>query len=173
MAKTKKEKQEILEEIKKDLENQQALVFINYSGLKADDIFDLREELKEAGCSLKVVKKTLAKMAFKEKGLEIKDENLEGQLAVIFGFEDPVMPAKIPYNLSKENENLEILGGFLEKEYKGPEEIITLARIPSKDELLAKVVGSISAPISNFVRVLQGNSRSLVYALTAIKNSKS
>ncbi len=173
MAKTKEEKEKALEEIKKDIENQQALVFIDYSGLKAEDIFDLREKLKEAGCSLKVVKKTLARMAFKEKGLNLKEENLEGQLAVVFGFEDPVMPAKVPYNFSQKKEGPRILGGFLEEEFKNAEEIITLAKIPSKDELLAKVVGSISAPVSNFVRVLQGNSRSLIYALTAIKNSKS
>ncbi len=172
MAKTKEEKQKSLEEIKESLEKQEALVFINYSGLKADDVFNLRKELKKSGCILKVAKKTLAKRALKEKGLELKEGSLEGQIALIFGFEDPVMSAKIPYNFAKENENLKILGGFLENKFKSSEEIITLAKIPSKDELLAKVVGSISAPISNFVSVLQGNSRSLIYALTAIKNAK-
>ncbi len=169
MAKTKEEKQKALDKLKENLEKQKALILIDYSGLKADDIFDLRERLKESDCSLIVAKKTLVKMAFKEKKIEIEDKSLEGQLALVFGFKDEVLPAKISYNFSRENENLKILGGFVENKFKTVDEINILAKIPSKEELYAKVVGSISAPISNFVKVLQGNIRNFVYILSIIK----
>ena len=169
MAKTKEEKQKALDKLKENLEKQKALVLVDYSGLKADDIFDFRERLKESDCSLIVAKKTLVKLAFKEKKIEIEDKSLEGQLALVFGFKDEVLPAKISYNFSQENENLKILGGFVENRFKTVDEINVLAKIPSKEELYARVVGSISAPISNFVRVLQGNIKGLVYILANAK----
>ena len=87
---------------------------------------------------------------------------------MVLGFGDEVSPAKIPYQFSLGNENLKILGGFFEDKFRSAEEIIALAKIPSKQELFAKVVGSISSPISGFVNVLQGNIRNLVYALSKI-----
>ena len=73
------------------------------------------------------------------------------------------------YNFSLKNENLKILGGFLENQLRNMEEIIILAKIPSKQELLAKFIGSIKAPMSGFVNVLQGNIKGLVYVLSQIK----
>ena len=70
---------------------------------------------------------------------------------------------------SEKNENLKILGGFLENEFRSREEVVVLAKIPSKQELLAKVIGSIKAPISGFANVLQGNIKGLVYLLSNIK----
>ena len=145
------------------------MVFVAIDGLKTTELFDLRKELKQDNCLLTVAKKTLLSIAFKQSKMEFDAKELKGELALVFGFGDEIMPAKIAYQFSKKNKNLKILGGFFENKIKTAEEMITLARIPSREELLAKIVGSIKAPISGFVNVLQGNIKGLIYVLTQIK----
>ena len=175
MPKTKEQKQKIIEELKEKIAKQKSIVFIGIAGLKANDLFDLRKRLEDANAKLVVVKKTLTGLAFKEQKIEIDPHSkifgadTEGQPAIIFGFEDEISPAKIAYEFSKKNKYLKILNGYFENEFKKKEKIIALAQLPSKQELLAQMVGSISAPISKFTNVLQGNIKSLVYVLNAIK----
>lgn len=169
MALTKEQKQNIIKDLKESVDKQKSMVFVSVKGLKAADLLELRNKLKELNCRLLVAKKTLIDIAFKDSKIEIKTDKLDGQIALIFGFKDEVLPAKTSYEFSKKNENLKILGGFLEDKFREVDEIITLAKIPSKEELLAKVVGSISAPISGFANVLHGNLRNLVYVLKEIK----
>lgn len=169
MPQTKEQKSKIVEKLENNLKDHQSMVFVDYQGLKASDIFSLRKKLKQKGCSLMVSKKTLFKIALKKEGIEYEPKDLKGQLGLVFGFDDEISPSKISYQFSKENEKLKILGGFFERKFITLDEVINLANIPSKEELLAKVVGSISSPISGFVNVLQGNLRSLVYVLNAIK----
>ncbi len=169
MALTKEKKQEIVKDLKGSLEKQKSMVFVSVEGLKAQDLLELRNNLKDNDCRLVVSKKTLMNLAFKENGLGLRVDDLEGQVALVFGFEDEVMPAKTTYEFSKKNDNLKILGGFLEDKFREVNEIITLAKIPPREELLAKVVGSMSAPISGFANVLSGNLRGLVQVLSQIK----
>jgi large subunit ribosomal protein L10 len=169
MALTKEQKKNIVKELNENIANQKAMVFVSVKGLKASELFDLRNQLKESDCLISVIKKTLLSIAFKENKIEIDEESLAGQVALVFGFKDEITPAKISYQFSLKNENLEILGGFIENEFKTVEEIITLAKTPSKEELLARIIGSIKAPISGFANVLQGNIKGLVYVLTQIK----
>lgn len=169
MALTKEQKQNIVEKLKQSIAQQKAVVFVAIDGLKTTELFDLRKELKQDNCLLTVAKKTLLSIAFKQSKMEFDAKELKGELALVFGFGDEIMPAKIAYQFSKKNKNLKILGGFFENKIKTAEEMITLARIPSREELLAKIVGSIKAPISGFVNVLQGNIKGLIYVLTQIK----
>jgi len=169
MALTKAQKQKIIEDLKEKIAKQRAMIFVDFTGLKVKDLSNLRKKLKAADNELKIAKKTLLLLALKEKKLEMAAEELKGEIAIVFGYKDELSPAKIVYQFSQENPNLKILGGFLENKFREAEEIIALAQLPSREELLAKLVGSISAPISNFVNVLQGNIKGLIYALTAIK----
>lgn len=169
MPLTKEQKQKIVEELKEKIDRQKSMVFVAIEGLKAVDIFDLRKKLGEENCQLQVIKKTLADIAFKKEKLEFDIKALEGQFALVFGFGDEISPAKTAYQFSLGNENLKILGGFFEDKFRSAEEIIALAKIPSKQELFAKVVGSISSPISGFVNVLQGNIKGLINVLTKAK----
>lgn len=169
MALTKEQKKKVIEDLKEKVARQKAMVFISIEGLKAQEVFDLRKRLKAEDCLLTVAKKTLINIVFKEKKFDIDAEKLEGQLGLIFGFKNELSPAKIAYQFGLENKKLKILGGVFENEFKEDEEIIILAQIPSREELLARIVGSISAPISNFVNVLQGNIKGLVYILSNIK----
>ena len=170
MPLTKEQKQNIVKGLKENIDKQKSMVFVSVQGLKAADLLELRNRLKESDCKLSVAKKTLMNIAFKDSEVEIDTDKLDGQVALVFGFKDEILPAKMSYEFSQKNENLKILGGFFEDKFREINEIITLAKIPSRKELLAKVVGSMSAPISGFTNVLHGNLRNLVYVLKEIKN---
>ncbi len=163
------QKQKIIADLKDKIAKQKAMVLIGITGLKVKDISDLRKKLKAINANLKVAKKTLIEKAFKESNLEFDKNEYKEEIALVFGFKDEILPAKIVYQFGMENEKLKILAGFLEGKFKKAEEIIALAQLPTKDELLAKLVGSISAPISNLVYSLQYNLKGLVYLLSLIK----
>jgi large subunit ribosomal protein L10 len=169
MALKKEQKQKIIEDLKKEIERQKIMIFVNFKSLKTKDFLNLKKELKENDCLLTVAKKTLLKIAFNEQKTKIDEEKLEGQVASVFGFKDEILPAKIVYQFSKEDKNLKILGGFFEGKFKETEEIIFLAKLSSKEEVLARLVGTISTPVSNLTNVLQGNIKGLIFALSAIK----
>ncbi len=172
MALTKAQKQKIIEDLREKIERQKAMIFVDFCGLKVKDLSELRKKLKAVDGQFKVIKKTFLKLTFKEKKLEIGEKNLEGEIALIFGFKDEILPAKTAYQFSQENPNLKILGGFIESqkgEFLNTEQIIELAKLPTKEELLARLVGSISAPVSNFRNVLQGNIKGLICVLAKAK----
>ena len=170
MALTRQKKKEIIDDLKDKISRQKAMVFVDFTGLKVKDLSSLRRELKKSDSLFKVSKKNLLKIAVKDldSSLVEKIEELKGELGVVFGFGDIILPAKITYKLASENDNLKILGGFFESKFVEKETVIELAQIPSREELLARLVGSISAPISNFVNVLENNLKGLVYILSAI-----
>ena len=171
MAKTKLQKKEIIEDLKQNLINQKAVVFVDFQGLGAKMLSELRSNLKEADCLLKVTKKTLLGLVFeslKETSLKEEVNNMQGELALVFGLKDEIMPAKIIYQFSKENENLKILGGVIKnKEYKflTVQEVIDLALLPSREEVFARLIGTLNAPVANFVGALKGNLRNFVFIL--------
>ncbi len=175
MPKSKEQKQKIIEDLKENFQKQKSTVLVDFSGCDSKFLFKLRDELEKSNCLLRVVKKRLLKKTLE--GLTMKDISekigeIELQLALIFGFRDEIIPAKICYQFSKENENLIILGGILGKEFLAKEKIIELAQLPSREELTARFVGSLASPISGFVNTLKGNLKGLIYALSAIKEAK-
>jgi large subunit ribosomal protein L10 len=172
MAITKAKKEEILTELKDKLSRQKSIVLVGITGLKVKDLSALRKQLRASGSELKVVKKTLAEKALKDQKIDFDKKTFKTEVGFVFGFEDEILPAKTVYKFSKTNENLKILGGFLEGLYKDGKEVVVLAQLPGKQELLAKMVGSLSSPISGFVNVLQGNIKGLVLALNAISKNK-
>ena len=135
-------------------------------------MFSLRKSLTEAGCNLKIAKKTLVRIAFGQSNIsfwnKIKD-SIPGQLALVFGIKDEIAPARISNQFGKTNENFKILGGIFENRFIGKEKVLALANLPSREELLGKLVGSIASPMSGFVTVLQGNIKGLVVVLSKIQ----
>ena len=174
MAKTKEQKKEILNKLTQKIDKARSIIFIkfDYLGVKEND--DIRRKLKEENSEYYVAKKTLLDIVFK--GKDNKDINVKdfaGKIAVVFGYEDEVAPAKIIHGFKKENEDkVEFIGGILDNKFMTSEEVSALALLPSKQELYAKLVGSLSAPTTKFVNVLTGNTRKLVYVLSAIKEAK-
>jgi large subunit ribosomal protein L10 len=167
---TKKQKEAIVKDLADKLNKIKAVVFADYTGLSVAKITDLRRKLKAQDGELKVAKKTLIDLAFKKAGIKNVDtKKMAGQVAVVFGYQDEVAPAKVIHDFAKKEEKLKILGGILESRFIDAMSVANLAKLPSRQELLAKAVGSIAAPISGMVNVLQGNLRGLVQVLSQIK----
>ena len=172
MPKTKEQKRIILEGLNERIKKQTVILIVDFTGLKVIEAFNLRKQLKEVNAELKVAKKTLIQIALKNGNLDKNIREMNGEIALVFGYQDEILPAKIVYDFSKKNENLKILGGFFENEFQSAEKFIELAKLPSKEELLGRLVGSISSPLTGFVRSLQYNIKGLVFALNAIKENK-
>lgn len=175
MAKTRQQKEKEVKDLKENLETMKSMVIINYRGLKVAETEDLRKQLRAEEGSLKMAKINLLRIALKNAKLDklIKVEDFSGTLlSLAFGFGDEVVPAKITGKFRKDHENLKILGGILEGRFLTEAEITVLSQIPSRTELLTKLVGSIAAPLRGLVSVLQGNLRGLVTVLNAIQEKK-
>lgn len=169
---TREQKKNIVKDLADKFKKAKAVVFSDFKGLAVKDMTSLRRELRQEGISFDVVKKTLINVALKDAGIEADVKKLEGQIAVAVSGKDEVAAAKIIAKASKVNENLKIAGGFLGTKELSVEEIKALAKLPSKEELLGKLVGTLNAPVSGFVNVLAGNLRGLVTALKAISEKK-
>lgn len=157
MALTKDQKAKQIDSIKDKLKDQKSMVFIDFAKVSSKDMFDLRKLLKEAGCNLKIVKKTLARIAFGRSKISFWNKikpAIPGQLALVFGFEDEIAPARISYKFSKTSESLKILGGIWENKFIEKDKVLELGQIPPRNELLGRLVGSIASPMASFARVL-------------------
>ncbi len=169
MPLTKAQKQKILDDLREKFEKQKSVVFADFTGLKVKYLSLLRRKMKKENCELKVVKKTLISLIVKEKGINFDSKGLKGEIALGFGYQDEISPFKAIYEFSKEHENLKILGGIIAKEFYEKEKAVELAQLPARQELFAKLVGSISFPLSGFINVLQGNIKGLIYILKQVK----
>ena len=169
---SKDQKKQLAKDFIQNLIESKATVVVDYKGMTVNEMGELRNALREESIKMKVLKKSVAQVAFDDQKIELDARNMEGQLAFVYGGEDEVSAAKIISKLGKDNENLKMLGGVLEGKAMDQAEMTALSKLPSKDELLAKVVGSLKAPISGFVNVLSGNLRGLVGVLSAIKDTK-
>lgn len=165
-------KEPVVKEIKEKLELSQGVVLTDYRGLNVAEVTELRNKLREAGIEFKVVKNTLTKIAASQIGLEGLAPYLEGPTAIAFGISDPVAPAKILSEFAKVHKDLEIKAGVLEGKVIGIDAVKALADLPSREVLLARVLGGMQAPMYGFAGVLQGTLRSLVYALNAVREKK-
>ena len=138
------------------------------------DSTDLRRKSKAAEVAVLTSKKTLLKLALKEAKVSSADAGaFKGSVSMLLAHGDEVAPAKVLETFRKTHENVAVIGGLLESKWIGPDQIKALSALPSKQELIGRVVGTIAAPLRGLASVLQGNLRSLVYALNAIKDSKS
>ena len=169
MAKTRIEKEKMLAKLNDRLENSKSAVLVDYKGLKVKDIQDLRKSLLQKKVHFNVFKNSLIKIAFKKHGIEFDQGIFKKPIAIAFALEDEVSGAKEIDLFAKKNEALEILGGILEKKAIDADMVKRLAALPSREELLAKMVGSIASPLSGIVNVLVGNVRGLVNVLNAYR----
>jgi large subunit ribosomal protein L10 len=166
------EKKKVVAEIEEKLKSAKSAIFADYRGLNVAEATQLRRKFKEAGAEFRVVKNTLTRIAASRSGIEGLDEFLFGPTAIIFGFEDPVIPAKILVQFIKENQKLEIKGGLVEGKVVKAAQVRSLADLPSKEVLISRVIGGLQAPIAGLQFVLKGPLQKLVYALRAIEEQK-
>ena len=165
-------KTENIEEIKAKIEKAQSVVLVDYRGLNVEQLTELRSKYREAGVDYKVYKNTMMRFAFKDSGLEEFNQYLKGPSAIAFGYDDPVNAAKITSEFIKDNDKLEIKAGIVDGKIIGVEAVNNLAELPSKEVLIAQVLGGFNSPIQGFTNVLQGTIRSFATVLSAIAEEK-
>ncbi|NLV88994.1 MAG: 50S ribosomal protein L10 [Tissierellia bacterium] len=170
--KTLQAKQENIEEIKEKIDKAQAIVLVDYRGLNVEQLTELRRKYRSAGVEYKVYKNTMMRFAFKDAGFEEFNEFLKGPNAVAFGYDDPVQAAKITSEFAKEHKNLEIKAGIVDGKVIDVEGVNALAELPSREVLIAQVLGGFNAPIQGFANVLQGTIRGLAIVLDAIREKQ-
>ena len=155
MSKAIEKKKVIVEEIKDKFNRSTSMLIVDYRGLDVAEATELRKQFRDAGVDYNVYRNTLIRRAAKETGNEVLVEELNGPNAIAFGYDDPIAPAKIAKSFAKNHDKLELKAGVLEGEmYKGAD-LDKVASIPSREELIAKLLGSFKAPISNFAYVLK------------------
>ncbi|HJD00760.1 50S ribosomal protein L10 [Candidatus Arthromitus sp. SFB-turkey] len=154
-------KVEKVKEIKDKFERANCIVLANYQGIDVEQDTQLRKKMREMGVEYKVYKNRLVKIVAEELGYDFLIEHLEGATSIAFGYDDIISPAKILNDFSEKSGKLSLKVGVVEKEFYDNDKIKRLAKIPSKEVLVSKLLGSIKAPLSN-----------LVYVLNAVKESK-
>ena len=172
MAKTRQHKEEEIQQLATSLKEAKAAVFANFQGLKVSESESLRTICREQNINYFVTKKTLLRLALKDLGLEVDTKSFDGGVSVVLGTDDEVAPAQTVAKFAKKHDVVTLFGGILENKFIDASNVTALSVLPSKEELLAKVVGSLNAPISGFVNVLAGNLRGLVNVLKAVKEAK-
>jgi large subunit ribosomal protein L10 len=168
MLLTKQKKEQKLEELKDLFSSSAACVAIDYSGLKANDLTEIRKDLKLKGIPAIVTKNSLVAKALESVNMEMDKSILDRPIMFSFA-QDEVEISKILFAFAKTHEKLEVLGGLVRGESADKAKIKLLSTLPGREELQARLVGAIASPIHGFVNVLAGNMRGLVSVLNQYK----
>lgn len=163
---------DITDSLKDKLTRAKTVVVTDYRGLNMTQLGELRSELIKVDAEYTVAKNRLVVRAAKEAGYPTEDRFL-GPTAVLFAYGDEIAPIKALASFIKTNKLPEIKLGYLNQELLTADRVSQLAKLPSRDELIGKVVGGLSSPLYGLVGALQGNLRNLVYTINAIKDQKS
>ncbi|MDC9201431.1 50S ribosomal protein L10 [Clostridioides difficile] len=148
-------KSEVVSEIVEKLQKSSAAVVVDYKGLTVEEVTELRKQMREAGVDYKVYKNTLVRRAAKEVGIEqFNDELLVGTNAIAFGYDDPVAPARILKGFMDSHPKIKLKMGIVEGAFYDESKIVEMANIPSREVLIAKLLGSLKAPVSNFAYLI-------------------
>lgn len=166
------EKEKKVTELKEDFGKANIVVMTDFRGLNVAQMNKLRRALQLEGVKYSVVKNTLAKIAAEEVGLSQLEEYLEGPTGIAYGYDDPLVPVKILVKFAKEFDKFSLKGGVLESKILDEASLKRLSELPSKEILLARVLGCFQAPLSGMLNVLQGNIRNLAYVLQAVKEKQ-
>lgn len=166
------EKVDKVEELTAAMSNAKAIYLADFTGLDVAKVTGLRNKLRDAEVGYQVVKNRLAKRAAAEAGISGLDEHLVGPTAIAFTSEDPIAPAKILQDFADEGDTLSIKSGFMDGQVLSPDEIKALSKLPSREELLGKVLGSVQSPMYGLAGVLNGLLRNLVGVIGAIEEKQ-
>jgi len=170
MAVSKQQKAVALTGLQNKLGKMKALVFTHYQGLTVKEVTDLRRKLREQEVELVVTKKTLLRRALKDVKLDpALVDQLEGSIALAFGYTDEIAPAKILQLYAKDHPSVELMGAIVDGQLMDKVQTVALAKLPGRQELRAKLVWVIGSPISGLVNVTAGTLRSLINVLNSIK----
>jgi large subunit ribosomal protein L10 len=165
------QKEKEIQEFKERMEGAQVAIATSFIGINAEQANNLRKKLRDSGTTLKVYKNTLVQRALDELELTSASDYLEGPTAWAFS-DDPVAPAKVLKDYNKDVPLVEMRGGVLEGIVVGRDQLDSLASLPSREELVAKVVGTIAMPLQNLVGVLNAPMRDMANVVEQIRIQK-
>lgn len=169
----RQQKEVVVKQLKDDFRDSQALFVVDYRGLSVTQMQGLRKELREKGGSLKVAKIRLMKRAAVDQdSAELLIPYLKDQLALVFSKEEAPSVAKVLYEFSKENEKLQLVAGTLDSELLTQEQIKSIAKLPSREVLLARVLGSLEAPTAQLILGLNAPMAELITVLQKMSERK-
>lgn len=170
---TKQQKAKIIEELADKFRRQKIAIFSDFQGISVTKFGALRRALKKTGAEFKVAKKTLFDRALNQAGMNgVQAKELKGEIGVTFGYEDQAEPAKTLVKFAKENETFKVLAAILAGKALNEKQVIALAKLPSREVLLAQLLGALQAPMRGLAVVLQANTRNLVVVLNNIKDKR-
>lgn len=172
MPKTRSEKTELLEKYKEILKNKSGYLLVNSDKIDTATVTKLKVQLKDMDANYAVVKNSIFKVALQDTEQPLETQELDGPTAIIYFESDPTGPAKLVKATQKESELLNAKGGVFEGVFLSEERVMQLAEIPSKEVLLAKLLGSMTAPLSGFMNAVTGNVRGLTMVLKGISEKK-
>jgi large subunit ribosomal protein L10 len=166
------EKAKILEELHEKLSRASVTVLTDFKGLTVAEMMALRDALAAEKVEYKVVKNTLMRMACRDTGVSVLEPLIQGTCAIAIGYDDPTIPARVLKKITKTTEKLKIKGGALGGKLLTPEEVTALADLPTRQELLAQLLGVLAAVPTALVTVLSGVPRNFVGVLAALKQRR-
>lgn len=172
MAKTKDQKKELIEKYKSVLKNNPDYVLVNTDQVTMPQITELKKNLQESNGSFFVVKNTLFKIAAEETGQPVKIQEISAATGVVVFGDEPTEPAKALRAMQKTYKVLDTRFGVIFGDITDADKVQELAEIPSREELLAKLVGTLNSPLTGFMSTARGNVRKFVHALSEIQKSK-
>ncbi len=167
------EKEQILAEVAEKVARAKSMFFADFTGITVEEVNELRREFRKSNVDYRVVKNTLARKALERvTGYDSVYEKLVGPTAIAFGYDDPVTPAKIIKKFREKNEKLSVKVCVLEKQIFDGKQLDALAKLPTRGEIIAGILGSISAPASGIVGAVGAVMRDLVNVIDAIEKKK-
>jgi len=172
VRKSIQKKQQLVDEVKEKIDRAKLMVVFDFTGIDANAMADFRKEIRKKDAEIKVIKNTVLYRACSGTPLYDKINIFQGPSAVIFAYEDIVTAAKALKEFLKNNETAKVKAGLVEGSFATPEKIEELASLPSREELIAQLLATMQAPITNFVRVLNAVPQKAVMVLNAIKEEK-
>lgn len=172
MAKTREQKEQLLVSLSDKLERAKVAVLVKYQGLKVKDSETLRKTLRDLSIDMLVPKNSIVKIALAKAGITVSGDVLDQPLALVFGYDDEVRPAKEIVLFGRSFEALEILGGIWDKQMVDARVIQQLATLPSREELMARMAGALSSPARGLATSISGVIQNVARSINEVAKQK-
>jgi large subunit ribosomal protein L10 len=169
----KEEKIRVVSELQGKFGKAKGIIFTDYRGLNVEEITGLRNDLRESSLEYRVIKNTLARRAAEGTPVDSARDIFSGPTGIAVGYDDPVLLAKKVLDFSNKNNKLEVKGGIIEGGICTPEQIKTISELPSREIQLSMLVGAMQSPMSKLASALNATLSRFIYALEALKDTKS
>lgn len=163
----------LLKAIQEKIGKSKSILLSDFKGVNAQDLNSFREDIRAKGGEVFVSKNTLLKIALNDmEGSEKASDSLSGQTVAIVAYEDPISTIKSFFDFSKKVENLKAKGGFFENKFVDEKNLIEISKLPSKEELIGRLIGSLNSPVYKLVNTLNQSKSKIVYVLSSVANQK-